>query len=180
MRSDFLLRRLWPLDEVFEDTLRTHVYRLAVQDRGEPKKNRTTSSPFAVKVTGFLLVEGENTSPAGASSPYFSPLPTATTTTPKWWTGEFEGGGAPLILINEICRHPRASVSTCSGSGANFESARNEPSCDPAPPFAPDRRRTPDSRAPHLRTMPRRAGARPASPLIPTCEIRAASTDPDR
>jgi DNA-binding response OmpR family regulator len=26
--NDFLLRRLWPLDEVFEDTLRVHVYRL--------------------------------------------------------------------------------------------------------------------------------------------------------
>lgn len=26
--SDFLLRRLWPLDEVFEDTLRVHVHRL--------------------------------------------------------------------------------------------------------------------------------------------------------
>jgi DNA-binding response OmpR family regulator len=26
--TDFLLRRLWPLEEVFEDTLRVHVYRL--------------------------------------------------------------------------------------------------------------------------------------------------------
>ena len=26
--NDFLLRRLWPLEEVFEDTLRVHVYRL--------------------------------------------------------------------------------------------------------------------------------------------------------
>jgi DNA-binding response OmpR family regulator len=26
--NDFLLRRLWPLEEVFEDTLRVHVHRL--------------------------------------------------------------------------------------------------------------------------------------------------------
>jgi DNA-binding response OmpR family regulator len=26
--TDFLLRRLWPLEEVFEDTLRVHVHRL--------------------------------------------------------------------------------------------------------------------------------------------------------
>ena len=26
--SDYLLKRVWPLEEAFEDTLRTHIYRL--------------------------------------------------------------------------------------------------------------------------------------------------------
>ncbi len=28
MQSSFLLRRLWPLEEVYEDSLRSHTYRL--------------------------------------------------------------------------------------------------------------------------------------------------------
>jgi DNA-binding response OmpR family regulator len=32
--SDFLLRRLWPLDEVFEDTLRVHIHRLRKKIQG--------------------------------------------------------------------------------------------------------------------------------------------------
>lgn len=36
--TDFLLRRLWPLDEVFEDTLRVHVYRLRQKIEATPTK----------------------------------------------------------------------------------------------------------------------------------------------
>lgn len=36
--SDFLLRRLWPLDEVYEDTLRVHVYRLRQKIEPVPSK----------------------------------------------------------------------------------------------------------------------------------------------
>jgi len=38
--TGFLLRRLWPLEEVFEDTLRVHVYRLRKKieiDPGHPR-----------------------------------------------------------------------------------------------------------------------------------------------
>jgi DNA-binding response OmpR family regulator len=34
--TDFLLRRLWPLEEVFEDTLRVHVHRLRKKMEGNP------------------------------------------------------------------------------------------------------------------------------------------------
>jgi DNA-binding response OmpR family regulator len=37
---DFLLRRLWPLEQVFEDTLRVHVHRLRKKievDPGQPQ-----------------------------------------------------------------------------------------------------------------------------------------------
>ena len=34
--TDFLLRRLWPLEEVFEDTLRVHVHRLRHKIEAEP------------------------------------------------------------------------------------------------------------------------------------------------
>lgn len=33
--NDFLLRRIWPLDEIFEDTLRVHIHRL--RQKIEPK-----------------------------------------------------------------------------------------------------------------------------------------------
>lgn len=36
--TDFLLRRLWPLDEVFEDTLRVHIYRLRQKIEANPTK----------------------------------------------------------------------------------------------------------------------------------------------
>lgn len=36
--TNFLLRRLWPLDEVFEDTLRVHVYRLRQKIEANPTK----------------------------------------------------------------------------------------------------------------------------------------------
>lgn len=36
--TDYLLKRLWPLEEVFEDTLRTHVYRL--RKKIETRKGR--------------------------------------------------------------------------------------------------------------------------------------------
>ena len=36
--TDFMLRRLWPLDEVFEDTLRVHVYRLRQMIEALPTK----------------------------------------------------------------------------------------------------------------------------------------------
>jgi DNA-binding response OmpR family regulator len=34
--TDFLLRRLWPLEEVFEDTLRVHVHRLRQKIEEDP------------------------------------------------------------------------------------------------------------------------------------------------
>jgi len=37
VRSEFLLRRLWPLEEVFEDTLRVHVYRLRKKIEEDPR-----------------------------------------------------------------------------------------------------------------------------------------------
>ncbi len=36
--TDYLLRRVWPLDEVFEDTLRVHVHRLRNKIEVNPKK----------------------------------------------------------------------------------------------------------------------------------------------
>jgi DNA-binding response OmpR family regulator len=38
--TDFLLRRLWPLEEVFEDTLRVHVHRLRQKIEADPRKPR--------------------------------------------------------------------------------------------------------------------------------------------
>jgi DNA-binding response OmpR family regulator len=38
--TDFLLRRLWPSDEVFEDTLRVHVHRLRAKIEPEPSRPR--------------------------------------------------------------------------------------------------------------------------------------------
>jgi DNA-binding response OmpR family regulator len=38
--TDFLLRRLWPLEEVFEDTLRVHVHRLRQKIEADPGKPR--------------------------------------------------------------------------------------------------------------------------------------------
>lgn len=38
--SDFLLRRLWPLDEVFEDALRVHIHRLRQKIEPTPSKPR--------------------------------------------------------------------------------------------------------------------------------------------
>jgi DNA-binding response OmpR family regulator len=38
--TDFLLRRLWPLDEVFEDTLRVHVHRLRQKIKATPSQAR--------------------------------------------------------------------------------------------------------------------------------------------
>jgi DNA-binding response OmpR family regulator len=36
--ADFLLRRLWPLEEVFEDTLRVHIHRLRQKIEADPRK----------------------------------------------------------------------------------------------------------------------------------------------
>ena len=38
--TDFLLRRLWPSDEVFEDTLRVHVHRLRAKIEAAPGRPR--------------------------------------------------------------------------------------------------------------------------------------------
>lgn len=38
--TDFLLRRLWPLEEVFEDTLRVHVHRLRQKIEANPRRPR--------------------------------------------------------------------------------------------------------------------------------------------
>jgi len=38
--TDFFLRRLWPLEEVFEDTLRVHVHRLRQKIETDPRKPR--------------------------------------------------------------------------------------------------------------------------------------------
>jgi DNA-binding response OmpR family regulator len=36
--TDFLLRRLWPFDEVFEDTVRVHVHRLRQKIESMPAR----------------------------------------------------------------------------------------------------------------------------------------------
>jgi DNA-binding response OmpR family regulator len=38
--TDFLLRRLWPMEEVFEDTLRVHVHRLRQKIEPTPGRPR--------------------------------------------------------------------------------------------------------------------------------------------
>jgi len=38
--TDFLLRRLWPLEEVFEDTLRVHIHRLRQKIEPKPGQSR--------------------------------------------------------------------------------------------------------------------------------------------
>jgi DNA-binding response OmpR family regulator len=38
--TDFLLRRLWPLEEVFEDTLRVHIHRLRQKIEADPRNPR--------------------------------------------------------------------------------------------------------------------------------------------
>jgi DNA-binding response OmpR family regulator len=38
--TEFLLRRLWPSDEVFEDTLRVHVHRLRAKLEVAPGRPR--------------------------------------------------------------------------------------------------------------------------------------------
>ena len=38
--SDYLLKRIWPMEEVYEDTLRTHVYRLRKKIEATPRKPR--------------------------------------------------------------------------------------------------------------------------------------------
>ena len=38
--TDYLLRRLWPLEEVYEDTLRVHVYRLRQKIEPDPRRPR--------------------------------------------------------------------------------------------------------------------------------------------
>lgn len=38
--ADFLLRRLWPMEEVFEDTLRVHVHRLRQKIEPQPSRPR--------------------------------------------------------------------------------------------------------------------------------------------
>lgn len=45
--SDFLLRRIWPLEEVFEDTLRVHIHRLR-----KKLKSPSASEPFIVTERG--------------------------------------------------------------------------------------------------------------------------------
>lgn len=40
VRTDFLMRRLWPLEEVFEETLRVHVHRLRQKIEPDPKLPR--------------------------------------------------------------------------------------------------------------------------------------------
>ena len=40
VQTDYLLRRLWPSDEVFEDTLRVHVHRLRAKIEPEPSRPR--------------------------------------------------------------------------------------------------------------------------------------------
>ena len=38
--TGYLLKRLWPLEEVFEDALRTHVYRLRKKVEASPRRPR--------------------------------------------------------------------------------------------------------------------------------------------
>ena len=55
--NDFLLRRLWPMEEVFEDALRVHVHRLRQKVERNPRKphyiltERGLGYKFAVKPT---------------------------------------------------------------------------------------------------------------------------------
>ncbi len=46
--SDFLLRRIWPLDEVYEDTLRVHIHRLRQKIEENPAKPRYISTERGV------------------------------------------------------------------------------------------------------------------------------------
>jgi len=55
VRSDFLLKRLWPLEEVFEDTLRVHVYRLRKKIEEDPRNPNyiMTVRGIGYRFTGF-------------------------------------------------------------------------------------------------------------------------------
>ena len=61
--TDFLLRRLWPLEEVFEDTLRVHVHNLR-------KKMRLSSKepPYILNVRGFGYMFERRSSPREESA----------------------------------------------------------------------------------------------------------------
>ena len=50
--TDFLLRRLWPGDEVFEDTLRVHVHRLRSKIEPSPSRPRYV---LTERGTGYLF-----------------------------------------------------------------------------------------------------------------------------
>lgn len=57
--NDFLLRRLWPLDEVFEDTLRVHVHRLRHKIEPTPSQPRyvLTERGIGYKFPAYRHVE---------------------------------------------------------------------------------------------------------------------------
>lgn len=46
--ADFLLRRLWPMDEVFEDTLRVHIHRLRQKIEPAPSQPRYVNTERGV------------------------------------------------------------------------------------------------------------------------------------
>lgn len=53
--NDFLLRRIWPLDEIFEDTLRVHIHRLRqkIETKGEDARYVATERGIGYR---FLVV----------------------------------------------------------------------------------------------------------------------------
>lgn len=54
VRSDFLLRRIWPLEEVYEDTLRVHVHRLRHKIEPNPASPRYL---ITQRGTGYSFLE---------------------------------------------------------------------------------------------------------------------------
>lgn len=55
--SDFLLRRVWPQDDAFEDRLHTHVYRLRRKIEENPKEPKYILSEWG---TGYSFLENPN------------------------------------------------------------------------------------------------------------------------
>lgn len=55
--NDFLLRRIWPLDEIFEDTLRVHIHRLRqkIETKGKDARYVATERGIGYR---FLVVAG--------------------------------------------------------------------------------------------------------------------------
>lgn len=57
--TDFLLRRLWPMEEVFEDSLRVHIHRL--RQKIEPVPGRPTYV-FTERGLGYSFVARQQAS----------------------------------------------------------------------------------------------------------------------
>lgn len=57
VQTDYLLRRLWPMEDVFEEALRTHVYRLRQKIEVSPKKPKYVLTLRGLGYT-FPLIKG--------------------------------------------------------------------------------------------------------------------------